>query len=188
MLKDLRIYNIRTMSDIKIRNYNKSKIYKIYCEDEGVDEIYVGSTVDLKTRVRNHKSACNNINDEFYNKKLYIYIRNNFGFDNFTVKTLERFSCENEIQLRTREQEWINELKPTLNDIRARTTKLEAKELRKKRELITNYEKKYYQENKSEIRKKAKEIMQCTNCDKQHTRQYKSIHMKSKYCLNYTAV
>jgi len=188
MLKDLRIYNIRTMSDIKIRNYNKSKIYKIYCEDEGVDEIYVGSTTDLKTRVKDHNFNCCNINSNKYNLKVYKYIRDNFGFENFVVKTLERFPCENELALRQREQEWIDELKPTLNDRRARTTKLEKKELRKQRESKTNIAKIYYQDNKDLIRSKAKEKLKCDKCDKFYTREHKSTHMRTKYCLNYTAV
>ena len=144
MLKVLQIYNIRTMSDIKITNYNRSKIYMIYCEDEGVDEIYVGSSVNLKDRIKSHKSNCNDINGAKYNLKLYVYIRDNFGWNNFTVKTLERYSCKNKKELRLREQEWIDELKPTLNNYRAHRT------LEDHKNDMLIYYKKYYQENKVE--------------------------------------
>jgi len=168
------------MSDIKITNYNKSKIYKIYCEDEGVDEIYVGSTTDLRLRTNTHKYNCNNINSPMYGYKLYNYIRNNFGWDNFTVKTLERFSCENEIQLRTREQKWINELKPTLNSQKAYLCPIEHKQYRK------GYMQEYRQENLEILKAKKTEIINCSKCDKTYTRDNKNRHMRTKYCLNYT--
>ena len=35
-------------------NYSKSRIYKIWCDIEGIDEFYIGSTVDFKERCRLH--------------------------------------------------------------------------------------------------------------------------------------
>lgn len=152
------------MGDIKITNYNRSKIYKIYCEDEGVDEIYVGSSADLKHRIDSHKSACNDINSKKYNRKVYRYIRDNFGWDNFTVKTLERFSCENELALRQREQEWIDKLKPTLNSQKAYCSPDQY--------LINN-------------RKDHNKVKTCDNCGKKTTSSHYSRHRQTKYCLNY---
>jgi len=179
MLKDLRIYNIRTMSDIKITNYKRSKIYMIYCEDDGVDEFYIGSSTDLLNRVRVHKHDCNNPDRENYNNKLYTYIRENFGFDNFTVKTLERYSCENDLQLRQREQKWIDELKPTLNQKKAYISLIEQQQ--KNRDKSTEFRK----ENREVINQKMKENIKCDNCDKITDYGHYARHKKTKYCINY---
>ena len=152
------------MSDIKNVNYNKSKIYIIYCEDEGVDEFYVGSSIDLKGRVSDHKSCCNNINDKHYNLKIYSYIRDNFGWNNFTVKTLERYSCKNKTELRMKEQEWIDKLKPTLNSQKAYCST---------EQYIINNRKDH---NKDKI---------CDKCGKLTTSSHYARHRKTKYCINF---
>jgi len=165
------------MSDIKITNYNRSKIYKIYCEDEGVDEFYIGSSANLKVRINNHKTDCHNINSEKYNRKLYTYIRANFGFENFIVKTLERFPCENELALRQREQKWINELKPTLNSNRSYKTYADKQEEWKRYELT--------RPNKQERLTKAKEHVKCDRCDRFCQKSSKARHQRTQYCINY---
>jgi group I intron endonuclease len=160
-------------------DYSKSRIYKIYCDIDGVDEIYVGSSRDLKQRIIEHKSYCNNPKSKKYNFKLYRYIRDNCGFENFTFETLQRYSCDNEKELHIKEQEWIDKLKPTLNGKKGYLSSSDKKEYQK------NFD--ANRPNKAERSAKSKEIMQCSKCDRQHTRVGKSIHMKSKYCLNYTA-
>lgn len=181
MLKDLRIYNIRTMSDNKITNYNRSKIYMIFCEDEGVDEFYIGSSANLKDRIKKHKFACDDINCNNYNLKLYVYIRENFGFYNFTVKTLERYPCKNNLQLRQREQKWIDELKPTLNSLRAYLSP-ELRIIEK-----SKIDKVYKLKNKSILNEKANEVINCDHCDKTYTKRNKATHQKTKYCINYNS-
>lgn len=167
------------MSDNKITNYNRSKIYMIFCEDEGVDEFYIGSSANLKNRISSHKYSCEDINGKLYNLKLYTYIRANFGFDNFTVKTLQRYPCENDLQLRQREQEWIDELKPTLNEKRAYTSKEDELKVNRKRAS------EYYKVNKNKVSNRQNEVIQCERCDKTFTKVNKPRHQKSKYCINY---
>ena len=37
-------------------------IYKIYCKDENINDCYIGSTKNLKNRIRNHaKSLTENV-------------------------------------------------------------------------------------------------------------------------------
>ena len=38
--------------------YNYGKIYKLYCKDENVKEVYIGSTINLQKRIINHKTNC----------------------------------------------------------------------------------------------------------------------------------
>jgi len=92
-------------------------IYKIYCKDSTITDYYIGSTKNLYNRKRCHKCR--------YNKqskyKLYNFIRNNGGYNNFDYEILEEIFIGN---LKQYEREYIEKLKPTLNcDVPNRTQK-----------------------------------------------------------------
>ena len=58
-------------------------------------QMYIGMTsVDLKSRIRSHRSAHLNQNKREYNRKLYRAMRED-GFDNFVFSVLEE--CPNEL-------------------------------------------------------------------------------------------
>ena len=40
-------------------SYDNCCVYEIYCKDTNIDQIYVGSTCNLKRRLNEHKSRCN---------------------------------------------------------------------------------------------------------------------------------
>lgn len=63
--------------------------YIIRCLDESITECYVGQTSNLKNRIREHKSRSNNPNDPSYNKRLYRFIRNHKGFNNWTIEMID---------------------------------------------------------------------------------------------------
>jgi len=90
------------------------KIYKIASLDPNVKEIYVGSTVDLKQRKALHKHSCNNENSNRHHLKVYQYIRDNGGWENFKFYVLEELKC-NEYQAELREEYWRKEVNATLN-------------------------------------------------------------------------
>lgn len=142
-------------------NYNESRVYKIWCNLSGIDEIYVGSSVNFVARCLLHRSDCNNINSPRYDNKLYNYIRNNGGFENFNIHVLEIFPCKNYIELHQREQKWIDELKPTLNNNKSYQTNEDFK----------NYMNKYMSK-----------IIYCNKCNKKSTIGHISRHKKSKQC------
>jgi len=143
--------------------------YKIVCKDENIKDIYVGKTTNLKERIRKHKEVCNNENHKDYNIKLYEFIRNNGGFDNYIFVELEKdYYCDKDSSIR--ERFWINELKATLNKIIPTRTlkeyrennkdeiKLKNKEYREKnKDEILLKNKEYYENNKDEIKLKNKE-------------------------------
>ena len=158
-------------------DYSKSRIYKIYCDIDGVDEIYVGSSRNLSNRICKHRYDCNTSQSKNYHYKLYRYIRDNCGFENFTFETLQRYSCNNAIELHMKEQEWITKLKPTLNDVKSYLTVSDKKEYQK------NYDNN--RPNKEERISKGKEIINCLKCNRPHSRAGKSAHMKSNYCINF---
>jgi hypothetical protein len=149
-------------------NYNESRIYKIYCTLSTINEFYIGSSARYEERCILHKSDCNNINSPRYSYKLYNYIRNNGGWENFTVEVLEKFPCKNRTELNIREEWWKQQKCPTLNNNRAYRTDNEIKEDRKQ-----------FNNNRPQGK------FNCTNCDKTYTYVNKQTHLKSKYCKNY---
>ncbi len=95
-------------------------IYKLYCD--GVGEFYIGSSFDMKERIYKHKSKCHNSKCKAYNFKVYQYIRENHGFDNWKFETLETALFENKTSLLIREQHYKILLNPSLNDRNAKQT------------------------------------------------------------------
>jgi group I intron endonuclease len=89
-------------------------IYKIICKDENIKDCYVGSTKDLHRRKSNHKYSCNTKINKDHNLPLYIFIRNNGGWDNFIFDIVETFIC-NKIQILEYERQFIEKLNSTLN-------------------------------------------------------------------------
>ena len=76
---------------VKNIDYSKTIIYKICCNDLNVKEIYVGSTCNFIKRKSKHKDSCNNIKSKQYNYKLYQFIRDNQGWENFSMIEIEKY-------------------------------------------------------------------------------------------------
>lgn len=87
-------------------------IYKL-CSD-GCESFYIGSTArDLKYRLAKHK----NKSHEAPNRRIYKTILANGGFKQWRMETLETIDTDNPLTRRTREQFWIDEMKPDMNSI-----------------------------------------------------------------------
>ena len=170
-------------------NYNESRIYKIWCNLEGINEIYIGSSARFIERCKLHESDCNNINSPRYGYKLYQYIRNNGGFENFKIHVIEEFPCENRTSLNIREEYWKKELQPTLNTNKAHITDAEKKaQLNQYRTDNKEYFDHYRINNKEYFKQKndnRPKLVQCPNCDRKCQYSNKKQHMRSKYCMNY---
>mgnify|MGYP003652635705 CR=1 FL=1 len=97
-------------------DYSKSIIYKLCCKDISITDIYVGSTCNFTRRKSEHKKCCHKpTNYSNFYLKVYKFIRENGGWDNWDMIMLEQFSCENKRQKEMKEREWIEKLKATLN-------------------------------------------------------------------------
>jgi len=107
-------------------DYSKCVIYKIVCQDESVTECYVGHTTNFKSRKNQHKCRSKTINF-----KLYQMIRENGGWDNWTMTPICEYPCENLIQACIKEEECRIELQASLNSMKAHQTKEERKEQNK---------------------------------------------------------
>jgi hypothetical protein len=94
-------------------NYSDTTIYKIYCKDETITDLYVGYTTNFHVRKYQHKNSCNNSKNN--NIKIYKTIRENGGWDNWNMVEIAKYNCKNSTEARIKEQEHYELLKASLN-------------------------------------------------------------------------
>jgi hypothetical protein len=127
-------------------NYSKTIIYKIVCNDLNIKDIYVGHTTDFIRRKKEHKSSCNNVKSNKYNYIVYQTIRDNNGWDNFTMLEIEKYPCNDSNEARSRERYYYELLNTSLNMIYPIRTCKEYKQDNK--EILKEKNKKYIENNK----------------------------------------
>ena len=131
-------------------DYSNSIVYKLCCKDVDITDLYIGSTTNMRQRKAKHKSACDNKNSDGYNLNVYKFIRDNGGFNNWSMIMIERVECDNKIDLIKRERYYIDHLKPSLNKaVPLRTVK---EWLVDNKELLKLNRTQYYIENKEQIK------------------------------------
>ena len=139
-------------------DFSKTIIYKIvHKEDPDNHESYVGHTTDFTNRKRGHKKTCNNQNDR-HHLKVYQYIRENGGWDDFIMLEIEKYPCNDANEARAREQEWYTELKSKLNKICPKRNKKEWYE--DNRDNCLEQMKQYRQDNRDKISEQRKQYRQ----------------------------
>ena len=160
-------------------DYSKTIIYKLVCNDLSVTDCYVGHTTSFTKRKGMHKSRCCNENGKYYNLKVYQFIRENGGWDNWNMVQVEEHCCSNKITAEARERYWYEELKGNLNiQYPARTKKEWSDENKDK---MKEQQKKWCEENKEKNKEKRKEYNEA-NKDKISKRQkeYNEINKERK--------
>ena len=149
-------------------DYQKSKIYKICCDDS--DIVYYGATTEkLCTRMAKHK----------YNFKKGLHIKSKLCFEkgNAYIELVENSPCNSIDELNTRERYYIKNFK-CVNKMHPGRTRKEyceenpekVKESDKKYreenpEKIKERKKKYYEKNQEKIKEKKKEKIKCEKCN-----------------------
>jgi hypothetical protein len=118
-------------------------IYEIF--NESLNFRYIGSTGNFSSRKSTHKTNCK----KQLKVKLYETINEHGGWDNFTMRPIEEFACQNKIEARMRERFWCEMYNPNLNTRKAYTS-IEEKEsyYDENKEHIQQYHKEYYEDNK----------------------------------------
>ena len=176
-------------------DWSNTVIYLLRSNDPLIEDGYIGHSGDFPARQASHKSVCNNEKSPEYNKKAYIFIRENGGYDNWDFEILETANLEDEDEAATLERDWIETLKPSLNIKLPAQTPEELAEYKRKYNRIRQrkkmedpeYRKKKYEATKKrredpEVKKKdaekANEKITCV-CGAIHSRQGKSQHLKS---------
>jgi hypothetical protein len=129
-------------------DYSTSVVYKIFCNDKNILDFYIGSTRNFTMRKKYHINTSKNSN-----LKLYDIIRENGGWDKWTMELIEEYPCTCREELVIRERYWYDELKPTLNINRPFTSYEEEKKKWKdyrenNKEKIHQYKKQYREANR----------------------------------------
>ncbi len=139
-------------------NYANSVVYKIMSLDPEIDDIYVGSTTAFRKRKHEHKSDCNNDNSKRHNRYVYKFIRNNGGWDNWSMVVIKAYpTITNKMELLTKETKWLKKLNATLNQhVPGAVLELGTAEYKKQyyidnKDKISEQQKQYYIDNKDKI-------------------------------------
>jgi hypothetical protein len=136
-------------------DYSKNINYKLVCNDLSVNYVYVGHTTNFKERKRCHKKNCYNENCKDYNYKVYQTIRENGGWDNWTMIEIEKYPCKDLNEATARERYWYEELNSNMNSNKPHRSKKEYYEENK--EKLNEKKKEYREKNKEKINEKKKE-------------------------------
>lgn len=105
--------------------FENACIYKISCKDPLITDCYIGATTNFKSRISRHKRNCVLEGGRLYNTKVYTFIREHGGFDNWDMKIVNKLSCENFTELRKKERLAVDLFDASLNMIRPYITKAE---------------------------------------------------------------
>ena len=140
-------------------------IYLIKHKTDDTKKVYVGSTNNLKKRINIHRHDCNNEKRKNYNYKLYQYLRENGGFNQYEFIILECYVCNLKHELYDREDDYIKMYPNNLNQFRAYLTRQEYKKKKNEKQkiyyeehkkLINEYQKKWREQHKNKIFEYAK--------------------------------
>jgi hypothetical protein len=177
--------------------YQNSAIYKIVSKDISDTSTYVGSSVRWRHRRNCHKSDCNNDKSKNYNYKVYQYIRQNGGWDNFEVVKIEGYPCKTREELALREGFWQRTLKATLivaqagrtnkacrQDHKERLYELQKKYVAAHKDEVAEYSKLYRVQNKAILNAKQNVKHDC-ECGGRFTQANKALHLKTKVHINF---
>jgi len=102
---------------LAIIDYSNTVFYKIYCNDATVSDIYVGHTTDFVQRKYTHKRACIKVKDASHHFKVYKFIREHGGWENWKMDIMGFHHCYDHYEARKIEQNYFETLQATLNSI-----------------------------------------------------------------------
>ena len=139
-----------------VKDYNNTEMYYLCCKDIEISDIYVGHTTNFYKRMKNHKTVCDNIKDKKYNLYLYKFIRENGGWDNWQMISIEKYPCADEKEATLRERYWFEYLRPSLNKNRPTITHNEKLEYHQQynnqnKDKLIEHHQQYYSQNKDKL-------------------------------------
>ena len=155
----------------KPTDYSRTVIYKIVCNDLSITDVYIGHTTDFIKRKCKHKCIVNNANDKLYCTQLYKTIRENGGWDKYSMLEIEKYPCKDKNEARLRERYYYEHFNANLNMVCPILTKEET----------AQYYKTYIENNKLKAKQYSKEYRE-TNKEllRIKKQEYKNKH-KEKY-------
>ena len=129
-------------------DYSETIIYKLVCKDSTIKDIYIGHTTNFVQRKNSHKISCCTVDSVNYNRYVYQFIRNNGGWDNWSMIQVQVCNLKNKREAESTEHFWIEKLAATLNS---------NKPFAMCKENPQQYKHNWYEEKKDYILEKAKQ-------------------------------
>jgi len=86
--------------------YEETIIYKIVCI-QNTDKFFIGHTTNFRNKKYYHKKTYDDESSQLYNTELYIYIRNNGGFNNFIMSMIENYKSLSSMDSEARVLYWV---------------------------------------------------------------------------------
>lgn len=157
----------------------KITIYAIFSmNDINQENVYIGSTQNIRNREYQHKNACHNNNIKSYNKPLYKYIRANGGWDEMIMEKIITTEVADKVERYKLESDYIELFEAKLNKYKpGRLIQMGKSQYQKE------YMKDYFEVNKDKIRQQIKAInkqqMICPFCKISFTKGHKLNHQKN---------
>jgi hypothetical protein len=164
-------------------DYANTVIYKIVSNHLTILDSYVGHTTDFKSRKSNHKLTCNNERAGRHNLKVYKFIRENGGWDSFSMVLIENYPCKDTHEASSRERYWYETLNAQLNAIYPQRSRAEY--LEDNKDVIRQQRQGYYETHKVANSKHYGEIIKC-DCGSSFVRSYLARHIRTKNHISYT--
>jgi len=149
-------------------------VYKIFCKDENIKDCYVGSTNDIGERIRCHKGNCNNTKRPHYNYRVYKFIRDNGGWENWDYEIIDVLNGITHDELMICERKYIEEI-GTLNSYMSWRALGECVGKRNR------YNLGYYHKNKKIVECPCGGRYDSNNASKVNSHYFTGIHLKYKY-------
>ena len=106
-------------------NFENACIYKICCKDPLITDCYIGATTNFQSRISRHQQNCILEHGRLYKTKVYTFIREHGGFDNWDMTIVNKIPCENFTELRKKERLAVDLFDASLNMIRPYITHAE---------------------------------------------------------------
>lgn len=151
-----------------------SCVYLITCNDPAIKHKYVGSTFNFTNRYNTHKSRCLNNHQQY----LYKIMRDNGGWDNWSINPIEYLNTDSKDILTLRERMYIENLNPSLNKKSIYLTNAERQAGKRKAS------QKYYNKNKAYYQQYFKQTTICDVCNITLQKHNLNKHIKSKKHLD----
>jgi hypothetical protein len=117
--------------------------YKFVCKNPDILFSYVGHTVSFRGRKSSHKSSCNNLQHKDHNSPVYVFMRENGGFENWNMIVIHTQICKDKRDAERIENELMEQQQFKLNARKAFVA-----------ETKQEYYAEYYEEHKEHITKR----------------------------------
>jgi hypothetical protein len=158
-------------------DYAKTIIYKIVCNDLSITDCYVGHTIDFVRRKSSHKNSCTHEKDKNYNLKICKIIRENEGWTNWSMLTIEKYPCKDVFEACIREKYYYEQLHSTLNTRFPQRNEKEYRDMNKEKK--NEYRISYDLSHKEEMKERRRNRLFVCECGREINHNKKN-HFKTK--------